>query len=129
MATITFLGTGNFRTPGGEPGGAATSSSSGGDPGAGAGSGTGAGSGAGAGSVEATAGTAQVRYWNGFLLDGKFLVEVPPTALPHLRRSGHSVNDLDAVAISHFHPDHSFGWPFILFEMLHEGRTKPLSVI
>ena len=58
------------------------------------------------------------RYWNSFVLDGRVLVEPAPTALPHLRRCGIPAEDLDAVLISHFHPDHTFGWPFLLLELL-----------
>ena len=62
------------------------------------------------------------RYWNSFVLDGNVLVEPSPTALPHLRRCGLTAADLDVVVISHFHPDHTFGWPFLLLEVV---RTRP----
>ena len=86
MATATFLGTGNYLTPG--------------------------------------------RYWNSFVLDGRVLVEPSPTVLPHLRRCGIPAADLDVVVISHFHPDHTFGWPFLLLEMVRTRRAEqPLSVV
>src|SRR5438094_10376588 len=59
------------------------------------------------------------RYWNSFVLDGIVLVEPSPTALPHLRHCGIRAGNLEAVVISHFHPDHTFGWPFLLLELLH----------
>ncbi len=69
------------------------------------------------------------RYWNSFVLDGRVLVEPAPTALPHLRRCGIPAADLDAVVISHFHPDHTFGWPFLLLELLRSGPDHPVSIV
>ncbi|HZQ85709.1 MAG TPA: ribonuclease Z [Acidimicrobiales bacterium] len=69
------------------------------------------------------------RYWNSFLIDGTILVEPSPTVLPHLRHCGIRAGDLDAVVISHFHPDHTFGWPFLALELLHSPRTKPLWIV
>lgn len=85
VATLTFLGTGNF--------------------------------------------LAQGRYWNSFVLDRTILVEPAPTALPHLRRAGIAAADLEAVVVSHFHPDHTFGWPFLLLELLQNRGRAPLSII
>jgi ribonuclease BN (tRNA processing enzyme) len=72
---------------------------------------------------------AQGRYWNSFVLDGRVLVEPSPTALPHLRRCGIDAGDLEAVVISHFHPDHTFGWPFLVLELLRVGHDRPLGVV
>ena len=69
------------------------------------------------------------RYWNSFVLDRSLLVEPSPTVLPHLRRCGLSVAALDVIAISHFHADHTFGWPFLLLEALQQGRDRPLFVV
>ena len=69
------------------------------------------------------------RYWNSFVLDGTVLVEPAPTVLPHLRRCEIGVDQLEAVVISHFHPDHTFGWPFFLLEALRRGRDRPLFVV
>jgi ribonuclease Z len=70
------------------------------------------------------------RYWNSFVVDGHVLVEPAPTALPHLRRCGIDAADIDTVLISHFHPDHTFGWPFLLLEMKYCGRgNRPLHVV
>jgi ribonuclease Z len=72
------------------------------------------------------------RYWNSFVVQSPeltLLVEPSPTALPNLRRAGFAIEQLDAVVISHFHPDHTFGWPFLVFEAMNRGRTRPLSVV
>jgi ribonuclease BN (tRNA processing enzyme) len=70
------------------------------------------------------------RYWNSFVLDGHVLVEPSPTVLPHLRRTGLPAADLDVVVISHFHPDHTFGWPFLLLEVVRtRPADRPLSVV
>jgi ribonuclease Z len=70
------------------------------------------------------------RYWNSFVLDASVLVEPAPTALPHLRRCGLAVERLDVIVISHFHPDHTFGWPFLLLELLTtHGDDRPLFVV
>ena len=69
------------------------------------------------------------RYWNSFVIDGSVLVEPSPSALPNLRRCGFSVGQIDSVVISHFHPDHSFGWPFLLLELLESRRERPLQVV
>jgi ribonuclease Z len=85
VASLTFLGTGNFLAPG--------------------------------------------RYWNGFVIDGTILVEPSPTALPNLRRCGFRAEELDCVVISHFHPDHTFGWPFLLLELVERARGRRLEVV
>jgi ribonuclease BN (tRNA processing enzyme) len=70
------------------------------------------------------------RYWNSFVLDGHVLVEPAPTALPHLRRGELSAADLDVVVISHFHPDHTFGWPFLLLEVVRlRGTDRPFFIV
>ncbi len=70
------------------------------------------------------------RYWNGFVLDGSVLVEPSPTALPHLRMCGLNAADLDVVMISHFHPDHTFGWPFLLLEVVRKRDAgRPFCVV
>jgi ribonuclease Z len=69
------------------------------------------------------------RYWNSFVVGGRVLVEPAPTALPHLRRAGVDAGDLEAVLVSHFHPDHTFGWPFLLLEVLRRDRDRPLWVV
>jgi ribonuclease Z len=31
--------------------------------------------------------------------------------------------------VSHFHPDHTFGWPFLLLELMKAERDRPLYVV
>ena len=69
------------------------------------------------------------RYWNSFVLDGNILVEPSPTCLPHLRRCGIEAAELDVVVVSHFHPDHTFGWPFLLLELILRHGAEPLFVV
>src|SRR5687767_12597095 len=76
---------------------------------------------------------AQGRYWNSFVMDGSVLVEPSPSALPNLRRCGIAAEAIDTVVVSHFHADHTFGWPFLLLEFLmarlRTNTTTPLSVV
>jgi ribonuclease BN (tRNA processing enzyme) len=72
---------------------------------------------------------AQGRYWSNVLIDGTVLVETAPTALPHLRRLGVGADQIDAIFVSHFHPDHTFGWPFLILEVMRAGRDRPLYVV
>jgi ribonuclease Z len=72
------------------------------------------------------------RYWNSFVLNKTVLVEPSPTALPNLRRCGFAAYDLDAIVISHFHPDHTFGWPFLILEIIEaslQAGTRPFHVV
>ncbi|MEW9547034.1 MBL fold metallo-hydrolase [Nonomuraea sp. NPDC050783] len=73
--------------------------------------------------------SAAERYWNGFVLDDHVLVEPSPTVVPHLRRCGIDAAGIDVVAISHFHADHTFGWPFLLLELLHRHGPEPVHVV
>lgn len=36
---------------------------------------------------------------------------------------------VDAIYLSHFHADHTFGLPVVLFRLFEEGRKKPLKII
>ncbi len=69
------------------------------------------------------------RYWNSFVMDGSVLVEPAPTALPHLRRCGFPLEDIEVVVVSHFHADHCFGWPFLLQAFAEIGGGRTLHVV
>lgn len=71
------------------------------------------------------------RYWSGFLLDGRVLLDCPPQTLAHLYRLGVSVDQVDLVLLSHQHSDHILGLdPFLLEAMLSESeqRQRPLAI-
>ena len=69
------------------------------------------------------------RYWNSFVVDGTVLMEPSPSCLPNLRRAGIPVADITTVFISHFHADHTFGWPFLLLELLQQRAGETLHVV
>jgi ribonuclease BN (tRNA processing enzyme) len=78
----------------------------------------------GTGGFHATAG-----YWSSFLIGDRILVESSPSVLRNLRVAGKRLADVDVVFISHFHADHTFGWPFLLFTALRERRQSDLWVV
>lgn len=78
----------------------------------------------GTGGFHATAG-----YWNSFLIGDRILVESSPSVLRNLRVAGKSFDDIDVIFISHFHADHTFGWPFLLFTALRDRRPSDLWVV
>ena len=70
------------------------------------------------------------RGWSSILIDGKILLDLPPTAIPQLYRTGKDISAIDFIFISHFHADHSFGIPFflLLYHFL-LSRDRPLYFI
>jgi len=68
-------------------------------------------------------------YWSSFLIDERILVETSPSVLRNLRVAGKNLDDIDVIFISHFHADHTFGWPFVLFTAYRERRTRDLCVV
>jgi len=71
---------------------------------------------------------AQGRYWNSFLINRRVLVETSPIVLANLYRAGVDTTEIEVVFLSHFHADHSFGWPFLLLNQAGR-RTAPLWVV
>ncbi len=69
------------------------------------------------------------RYWNGFVINERTLVEPCPGVVPHLRRCGLDAGHLGVILVSHFHADHTFGWPFLLLELLRRSRRAPVYVV
>ena len=72
------------------------------------------------------------RHHSFAMIDGRHIIDAPPTALAGLRRQGINVADLRTVFITHVHGDHVFGFPFLLLERKYisdrEGK-KPLTVV
>jgi len=72
------------------------------------------------------------RHHSFAMIDGRHIIDAPPTALAGLRRRGINVADLRTVFITHVHGDHVFGFPFLLLERKYisdrEGK-KPLTVV
>lgn len=70
------------------------------------------------------------RYWNGWLLNGRVLLDCPPQALVHLYRLGRSPADIDLVLLSHGHSDHIGGMDVFLVDAWHRhaGRDRPWAV-
>lgn len=64
---------------------------------------------------------ADARCWSGFLLNGRYLFDAPPSALYGLKRGGADLNALDVILVSHFHGDHFFGLPFLILEYAYAG--------
>jgi ribonuclease BN (tRNA processing enzyme) len=80
---------------------------------------------------------APARCWSGFLLNGRYLFDAPPSALYGLKRGGADLNALDVILLSHFHGDHFLGLPFLLLEYAYPGsagvraarRTRDLTIV
>lgn len=64
------------------------------------------------------------RCWSGFLLNGRYLFDAPPTALLSLKRLSFDLAAIDTILISHFHSDHFFGLPFLLLEYTYQTRRR-----
>lgn len=70
------------------------------------------------------------RSWNSILLDGRVLLDLPPSAVLELRRQAVDLAALDVVFISHLHADHAFGLPFLLLEyLLRSARETPIALV
>ena len=70
------------------------------------------------------------RPWSSLLVEGRFLLEIPPTAVPELRRRRIDLARLDCVFITHLHADHVFGIPFLLLEYrIRAQRAAPIVLV
>jgi ribonuclease BN (tRNA processing enzyme) len=70
------------------------------------------------------------RCWSGFLLNGRYLFDAPPTALLSLKRLGVDLSSIDTVLLTHFHADHFFGLPFLLLEYSYQTqRHSDLTIV
>jgi ribonuclease Z len=64
------------------------------------------------------------RCWSGFLLNGRFAFDAPPTLLLSLKRLGVEMAGIDAIFLTHFHADHFFGLPFLILEYNYLARRS-----
>lgn len=65
-------------------------------------------------------------------IDGKHIIDIPPTALASLRRVGIAVSDIETIFVTHVHGDHVFGFPFLLLERKYisdREMIKPLTIV
>ena len=70
------------------------------------------------------------RRWNSLLIDGRILLDLPPTAVVEMHRLGLDLAAIDVIFISHLHADHMFGLPFFLLEFcIRRERDRPIHVV
>jgi len=70
------------------------------------------------------------RRWNSLLIDGRVLLDLPPTAVVELQRLDLDLTKIDVIFISHLHADHMFGLPFLLLEYcIRRERHKSLYIV
>ena len=62
------------------------------------------------------------------LLDGRILLDAGPGIAQQLLRAQVSLDEVEAVVITHLHGDHTFGLPFLLLEYLLRPRKNALQV-
>lgn len=59
---------------------------------------------------------------------GAVLIDCAGSPLTRLRKAGVELETLSDVILSHFHPDHTYGFPILLMGMWLLGRVAPLRV-
>jgi ribonuclease BN (tRNA processing enzyme) len=72
------------------------------------------------------------RYHSFAMIDGKHVIDCPPTALASFRRAGVVLSDIETLFITHVLGDHVFGFPFFLLERRYisdRSMAKPLTVV
>jgi len=66
--------------------------------------------------------------FNSFLVNGRYLFDVGPTALQQIRKSKTRALEIDVILVSHFHADHFFGLPFLFLEFWRHQRRRDLYI-
>ena len=72
------------------------------------------------------------RYHSFVMIDGKHVVDCPPTALASFRRAQVPLSDIETIFITHVHGDHVFGFPFFLLERRYisdRDSSRPLTIV
>ncbi len=73
------------------------------------------------------------RYHSFAMIDGKHIIDCPPTALASFRREGHAVSDLETIFFTPMFMEITcFGFPFLLLERTYisdRAQEKPLTVV
>lgn len=72
------------------------------------------------------------RYHSFVMIDGKHIVDCPPTALASFRRAEVPLSDIETIFITHVHGDHVFGFPFFLLERRYisdRSSERPLTIV
>jgi ribonuclease Z len=59
---------------------------------------------------------------------GAALIDCVGTPIVRLEKAGITLDQLDDVILTHFHPDHVSGIPLLLMDMWLMGRQKPLRI-
>jgi ribonuclease Z len=60
--------------------------------------------------------------------EGTLLIDCVSNPVVRLEKAGIPLEDLSAIILTHFHPDHVSGTPLLLMNMWLLGRRKPLDI-
>ena len=58
------------------------------------------------------------------IIDRKILIDTPPSLIPQLRKSGIKTSDISHLLFTHWHADHTFGFPFFMLERKYISDPK-----
>ena len=58
------------------------------------------------------------------LIDGNILIDTPPTLITQLRRIGIKTSEIEHLLFTHWHADHTFGFPFFMLERKYISDPK-----
>ncbi|MDB3871381.1 MBL fold metallo-hydrolase [Euryarchaeota archaeon] len=58
------------------------------------------------------------------LIDQTIMIDTPPSLIPQLRKYGISTSKISHLLFTHWHADHTFGFPFFLLERKYISDTK-----
>lgn len=66
--------------------------------------------------------------FNSWMIGPDILVDAPPDILQSLAREGVDPAAVRTIVLTHFHGDHCFGLPFLLFAMHRAGAEAPMII-